>query len=64
MDEKDIYRAAKLLIEKHGSMASLRASERSVELGEVRDVEGVQTWTAILRAVKELQETGPSGAMH
>ncbi len=64
MDEKDIYRAAKLLIDKHGNMALQRASERAVELGKAGDVEGVQTWKAILRAVKELQDTEAGGSVH
>ena len=64
MDEKDAYRAARLLIEKHGNMALQRASERAVELGKVRDVEGIQTWAAIRRAVKELQDTESGGTVH
>ena len=64
MDEKDIYRAAQLLIDKHGNMASLRASERAVELGDAGDVEGVQTWGAILRAINELRSTESGGSVH
>ena len=64
MDEKDIYRAAKLLIDKHGDGAIERTSERAVELGEAGDIAGVQTWAAILRAVKELQDTEPGVSAH
>ena len=64
MDEKDIYRTAKLLIEKHGEGALDRAAKRAVELGDAGDIEGVETWGAILRAVKELQETEPGGSVH
>ncbi len=64
MDEKDIYRAAKLLIDQHGNMALLRASERAVELGGAGDIESAQTWGAILRAINELQETEPDGSVH
>ena len=64
MDEKDAYRAARLLIDKYGDGALQRASERAVELGEVRDIEGVETWAAILRAVKELQSTEAGGSVH
>ena len=57
MDEKDINRAAKQLIDEHGNMAYLRASGRAVELGGAGDIEGARTWTAILRAIRELQKT-------
>ena len=64
MDEKDAYRAAKLLIDQHGNMALLRASERAVELGGAGDIESAQTWGAILRAVRKLQEKKPGGPVH
>ena len=64
MDEKDVYRAAKQLIEMHGNMASLRASERAVELGGTGDIETARTWGAILLAINELQDTEPGGSTH
>lgn len=64
MDGKDICRAAKLLIDKHGEKALERAAERAVELGELRDIDGAQTWGAILRAIKELQSTESGGTVH
>ena len=62
MDEKDIYRAAKLLIDRHRSMASLRASERAVELGGAGDIEGARAGAAILQAVRRLQQKKPGGS--
>ncbi len=55
IDEPDIFRAAKLLIDRHGEDASLRAAERADGLLEAGDIIGATTWHRILKAVEELQ---------
>jgi hypothetical protein len=51
----DIYRAAKLLIDKHGDEAALYAAGRADLLLEEGDAAGAATWHRIVAAVEELQ---------
>ena len=51
----DIYRAAKPLIEQHGSGAVLHAVGKADFLLEDGDIEGAAVWGTILRTIKELQ---------
>jgi hypothetical protein len=55
IDDPDIFRAAKILIDQHGADAATRASLRADELLAVRDVEGSEVWHRILEAIEELQ---------
>jgi hypothetical protein len=47
-----VFRAAKLLIDRHGADAGLRAAERAVE--HKSDMEGAGLWRRILKAIEEL----------
>ena len=58
MEDPDIFRAAKLVIDQHGGDAGLRAGERADELFEHGDYDGAAIWRRILSAVGELQR-GP-----
>jgi hypothetical protein len=51
----DIYRAAKLLIDRHGDEAALYAVRRADLLLEEGDTEGATTWRAFARAIEELR---------
>jgi hypothetical protein len=51
----DIYRAAKLLVDRHGEDAPIRAAERADELLAAGDIDGAAIWRAILAAIEELQ---------
>ena len=62
MDENDINRAAKQLIDQYGNMAEQQASKRAVELGGAGDIEGARAGAAILQAVRRLQKKKPSGS--
>jgi hypothetical protein len=53
----DSYRAAKILIDKHGAEASAAASRRMQELLDLGDEEGTAAWADILFAVRELQRS-------
>jgi hypothetical protein len=55
IDDHDIFHAAKLLIDKHGDDAALRAAQRADELLEDGDVDGTVVWRRIIDAIEELQ---------
>ena len=62
LSDLDIYRAANLLIQRHGRDAAVEAG-RLVDLMLGRgDMEGRQVWPRIRRAIVQLQavQTGPS----
>lgn len=61
MEEIDIWRAANLLVQQHGIGAeqeALRLGGLAIEKG---DIQGVQVWCDVLRAIKALSDTNPSG---
>ena len=51
----DIYRAAKLVIDRDGEDAQLYAAARTVVLAGEGDEEGAAIWRQITAAVEELQ---------
>jgi len=51
----DIYRATKLVIDRHGDEAALYAAARTAVLAGEGDVEGAAIWCQITAAVEELQ---------
>jgi hypothetical protein len=64
-DTSDIYRAAKLVIERHGEDAPLYAAARTAVLAGEGDVEGAAVWRQITAAVEELQrERRPGEAVN
>jgi hypothetical protein len=52
--DPDIYRAAKLLIDRYGEDALHRAAERADRLLEDGDMIGAATWRCILKVIEEL----------
>jgi hypothetical protein len=64
MDEADIWRSAKALIDNYGDDASIHAALRADELLERGDMDGAGTWRLVLDAVKELQNFKPEGQLH
>ena len=50
----DTYRAANVLIQKHGEDAPILAAMRADELMETGDMEGRAVWLRIVKAVEEL----------
>jgi hypothetical protein len=54
IDDPDIFRAAKLLVDRYGNEATKRAVRRNDELQEAGDVEGAMLWRRILAAIEEL----------
>ena len=52
--EIDIWRAAKLLVERHGNEAPVHAASRADELLADGDIDGQRVWMRIQRAIEEL----------
>ncbi len=50
----DIYRAANLLVKRHGEDAPIHAAMRADAMLEAGDLDGAATWQRIVRATKEL----------
>ena len=55
----DIYRSAKLLIDRHGEHAIIEAAMRADELLDMGGLDGQRVWMAIRAAVRELQRERP-----
>ena len=55
----DVWRAAQLMVKRHGEDAAIRAGMRADELLAEGDTEGAATWRAIIRAIEELQRLMP-----
>ncbi len=55
----DIYRAANLLVKRHGEDAANEVTRRADAMLEAGDLDGLAVWKRILRAVEELQGTEP-----
>ncbi len=64
VSDLDIYRSANVLIRQHGEDATIEAAMRADAMLEAGDLDGYAVWKRILRAVEELQETGPGGKVH
>jgi hypothetical protein len=59
-EETDIWRAAALLVKRHGNDAAIVAAQRADELLAQGDTEGQRIWKRIGGAVLELQRTKPA----
>lgn len=59
-EEIDIWRAAQLLVKRHGDDVEVVAAYRSDELLAQGDTDGQRIWKRILAAVHELQRTKPA----
>ena len=64
IDDLDIYRTAKLLIDRHGDGATVEAMKRADALASQGDAAGKVVWLRILEAIEELQNTEPAGPVH
>ena len=61
IEDPDIFRAAKLLIDQHGDDAPMRAGRQSDELQDAGDEAGAMIWRRILETIEELQRTRREG---
>ena len=55
IDDLDVFRAAKLLIDQHGDDDAIRAAQRVDQLADEGDLDGVAVWRRIIEAIDELQ---------
>ena len=62
--ERDVWRAAKLLVDQHGVEAPIHAALRVDEMLDVGDLNGQAVWKAILKAVIELVNKESEGTVH
>ncbi len=53
-DEIDIYRSAKLLIDRHSEDAPIFAAMQADKCLEGGDLDGKAVWMGVIRAIKEL----------
>ena len=63
-DDKDIYLATKLLIDRHGDDAVIEAAMMADKMLEQGDLDGLATWKRILKTIEELRAgKRPDGAV-
>ncbi len=55
----EIYRAANILVKRHGDDAPIEAAMRADAMLESGDLEGLAVWKRILRAIEEIQGMAP-----
>ncbi len=59
IDDIDIYRSAKLLIDKYGEKAAVIAIKRASQMLDADDVDGYAVWKRTRRAIEQLESTKP-----
>ena len=64
VDDIDIYRSAKLLIDKHGDEAALIAIKRATKMLDAGDVDGYAVWKRIVDAIDDMQRETPRAGEH
>ena len=64
IDDIDIYRAAKLLVDRHGEDAPIHAAMRADELMDAGDMDGRAVWMRIKAAVEKLLRSKVGGVVH
>lgn len=63
-DDIEIYRAAALMMKRHGEDAPIEAAMRADALLDQGDMDGRAVWLRIIAAIKELEATEPEGVVH
>ncbi len=61
MDNIDIYRSAKPLIDQHGEDAPIHAAMQADKRMEAGDLDGCAVWKRVIQAIKELLDQKPLG---
>jgi hypothetical protein len=64
VEELDIWRAAKLMVDRYREDAAIETSMKVDQMSADNDFAGRQIWLRILSAVRELQEIVPKGTVH
>ena len=55
IEDIDLWRAAKLIVDRYGREAELQAASRADDKLEAGDMEGRAVWLRIVSAIRELQ---------
>ena len=55
IDDRDVWQAALLIVNRYGDDAILEAAERADQLLDEGDMAGAETWHWILNAIERLQ---------
>ena len=64
MDDIDIFRSAKLLIDKHGDEADVIAIKRAMKMLDSDDMDGHAVWKRIVDAIKDMRRETPRPGEH
>jgi len=64
IEDKDVWRAAKLLVDRHGDEAPIHAAMQADELLAEGDLEGERVWIQILKAIEELLRVPGDDQLH
>jgi len=64
VSDLDIWRSAKVLIEKHGEEAWTEAAVRYFDLKSKNDMEGMFVWRRIAQAIAEFTNTTPGKTLN
>jgi hypothetical protein len=64
ISEIDIWRAAVLMMKRHGDNAPIESGQRADELANAGDDAGAAIWRRIEDAVEKLASTIPAGRVH
>ncbi len=57
VDDLDIYRTAKLLVDKHGAEAPIHAAMKADAMLDKGDMDGRAVWLRVIKAIEELLAT-------
>jgi hypothetical protein len=60
ISDREIWLAARTMIQRYGSNAEMEAAERADELLEKGDIEGAVAWKRIMAAIDQLQAVKPA----
>ncbi len=61
IDDRDIWRAANIMVKRHGADARIAAAQRADQLLDAGDVTGFAVWKRIVAAIEDIQSTVPQG---
>ena len=60
IEDLDIYRVAKLMIDRHGAdRAAVEAARRSDEFSLAGDVDGATIWRRVVNAIEQITKAEP-----
>ena len=60
VSDLDIYRAANLLVKRHGTEATIHAAMNADAMLDRGDIDGERVWLRIMKAVEEMLSTRPA----